>query len=283
MTTYATYFHFPTMARHSPSNGLPDTHPALEISRPTHTTQDATRHEHKTMSHKVNSPTTSEQETSLFFRLPAELRNIVYKELLCPNATSLKELAKRGTDLRVRRFNQTTTQVSLYPAILSTCRRIHQEATQMLYTPHTFHAHPTLLTSLPHLGSSSKPVLYLSVTRLITRWQLCLRLDTDPRFTFSQATTAFSGAEYLEIRVWQAQFEACNYAVLKLFTGVRGVQVARVGGSVDAKLAAWLEGLMMRPEGKECACEEGIGEECAEWEQRREVLCGRCYKKLCIA
>ncbi|KAF2688310.1 hypothetical protein K458DRAFT_242488, partial [Lentithecium fluviatile CBS 122367] len=214
-----------------------------------------TRRRTLTMSRNLNG-TTSPQDKSLFFRFPAELRNLIYKELLCPDATSLKELTKSDMDLSVRRFNKTSTKTSLHPAILSTCRRIHEEATQMLYTPHTFHAHPTLLTSLPHLCSSSKPVLYAPLTTMITRWQLCLRLDTDPRFAFEQATAAFSGAEYLEIRVWQAQFEACDYAVLKLFTGVRGVQVARVGGSVDPKLARWLEDLMMKPLEKTCECED---------------------------
>jgi hypothetical protein len=97
-------------------------------------------------------------------------------------------------------------------------------------------------------------------------------LDIDPQFTAAQAATAFSGAEYLEIRVWQAQFAACDYAVLNLFTAVRGVQFARVGGDVDAELAKWLEARMMLP--REEACQS---EEVCLWKGVGEVLCGRCH------
>jgi len=288
MATYATYFHLPTVGHDSALKDIAKIHPAFNIYDPSHVAQSAntlirTQADPASASHNITN-LTSQQSTSLLFRLPGELRNQIYKLLLCPDAKSLKDLAKRTTDLRVRRFNQTSTQTTLYPAILSTCRRVYQEANELLYTPHTFHAHTTLLTSLPHLLSASRPVLDPNLTSLITRWQICLRLDTDPQFTFGQATKAFSGAEYLEVRVWQAQYEACDYAVLKLFMGIRGVKVARVGGSVDVKLAGWLEELMMRPqekmEGGLCGCEEDGGDVCAEWEQRREVLCGRCYKKL---
>jgi hypothetical protein len=209
--------------------------------------------------------------------LPAELRNEIYTHLLCPNALSSAELARQTKDLSVRGFNQTATSVNLFPAILSTCRRIHDEAEALLYSTSIFHAHPALLTSLPHLQSPSKPVLYPGVTSKIRRWQISLRLDTDPRFSLEQAAKAFSGAEYLEIRVWQAQFEACDWSVLKLFTGIRGVQIARVGGSVDVELARRLEEVMMQPEQGERTCTCVVDEEMF-W-GKREELCGHCYRK----
>lgn len=223
----------------------------------------------------------NEQEESLFFQLPAELRNEIYKELLCPDALTPKQVAGCTKDLAVRGFNQTSTSVQLYPAILSTCQKITYEAESFLYGKNIFHAHPSLLTSLPHLTSPSQPVLSPRHIAQIRRWQISLRLDTDPRFGYEQAKRAFSGAEYLEIRVWQAQFEACDFGVLKLFTGVRGVGVARVGGSVDEELARWLEKKMMEPEdnGERVKCKCEAGEE-SMWESRKEVLCGRCYKKL---
>jgi hypothetical protein len=203
------------------------------------------------------------QQDSLFFRLPAELRNQIYEELLCPNTPSLKDLAHQPST--------TTTAPSLYPEILSTCRKIHEEATDLLYTTHIFHAHPSLLTSLPHLSSSAKPVLYPTVLAKIKRWQLTIRLDTDPRFTMAQATAAFSGAEYLDIRVWQSMFDGCDSSVLRLFLGVRGVKVAKVGGSANRELAKWLEGRMMmekeeRDDVCRCGNESGI------------VKCGDCCK-----
>jgi hypothetical protein len=276
MATYAAFFHFPCEAHNSGYNtSLLTNRPVAPTLKDPEATLSPTKDDYASTTRNANG-STSQQKKSIFFRLPAELRNLVYKELLCPNAVSLKELAKRDTNLNVRRF-RTSTKISLYSAILYTCRRIYEEAHQMLYTPHTFYAHSTLLTSMPHLCSTNRPVLYPSVTALITRWHICLRLDTDPQFTLPQATTAFSGAELLEIRVWQAQFGACDNTALKLFTGVRGVLVARVGGSVDVELATWLEDLMMSPMGqdvqKPCECE-------TEWGQTDEVLCGRCYKKL---
>lgn len=227
----------------------------------------------------ANPGEVNEQEQSVFFRLPAELRNDIYKELLCPDALSPRELAQQSKDLQRRGFNQTFTKTSLHPAILSTCRKVAQEAECLLYESNVFHAHPSMLSGMPHLTSPAKPVLYPSVTSQIRRWQISLRLDIDQRFTAQQAAKAFSGAEYLEVRVWQAQFEACDYSVLKLFTGVRGVKVARVGGSVDEELAHWLEHLMMEPEVvQEDTCDCGAGEE-AMFQGHTELLCGRCYKK----
>ncbi|KAF2627413.1 hypothetical protein BU25DRAFT_341500 [Macroventuria anomochaeta] len=179
------------------------------------------------------------QLESPLFRLPAELRNQIYEDLLCANTpTKLSDLANAA---------RLPVPASTHPAILATCKRIHSEAKDLLYTTHVFHAHPSLLTALPHLMTTSKPVLYPTVLSKIKRWQLTVRLDTDPRFTAAQATIAFSGAEFLELKVWQSTFDGCDAAVLKLFTGVRGVKFCRVKGSVEEGLARWLEGRMMSP------------------------------------
>jgi hypothetical protein len=91
----------------------------------------------------------------------------------------------------------------------------------------------------------------------INRWQLELRLDVDPQFTSSQATAAFSGAEFLEIKVWQSMFDGADNSVLKLFTGVRGVGVAKVTWCDDEGLARWLEARMMMPIEEGVSTEEG--------------------------
>ncbi|KAF2264761.1 hypothetical protein CC78DRAFT_218702 [Lojkania enalia] len=214
------------------------------------------------------------QLQSPLFRLPPELRNKIYEMLLCPDAIKPHALPHFRQDLSVRGFNQTCSSTMLHPAILSTCKRAAEEAEPLLYAQNIFHAHPSLLTALPHFSSPSKPVLYPAVTSKIRRWQVTLRLDTDPRFSYDDAAKSFSGAEYLEIRVWQSQFEAADWGVLKLFAGVRGVGVARVGGSIDGEIARALERCMMKTAGDEadmdlCACME-----------RTEMLCGRCYKKV---
>ena len=198
---------------------------------------------------------TDPQQTSILFRLPAELRNQIYEELLCPNTPHHKDLATYSTSSR---------PPTVYPAILRTCRKIHEEAQDLLYTTYVFHAHRSLLTALPHLILPEKPILSPTNVAKITRWQLELRLDTDPRFTSSQATAAFSGAEFLQVKVWQSMFDGADNSVLKLFTGVRGVGVAKVTGCDDEGLARWLEKRMMMP---------------VEEEESREGGCCQCGKK----
>lgn len=68
-------------------------------------------------------------------------------------------------------------------------------------------------------------------------------------------------------------FDGADSSVLKLFMGVRGVKVARVGGSANKELARWLEERMMSEKEEDedtCTCgnESGI------------VRCGDCSKKL---
>lgn len=207
---------------------------------------------------------THEQHTSIFLRLPAELRMQIYETLLCPGILNKQELS-----IRIQRPRKDQT---LHPAILSSCRKIHHEAINLLYAPHIFQAHPSLLASLPNLASPASPVLYPNMLAKIKRWQLTLRLDTDPRFTKEQATEAFSGAEYFEIRVWQSMYDGCDSSVLRLFLGVRGVKIARVNGCADAELAAWLEDRMMSTDVREdkgaCEC---VG-------HTRKMTCDECSK-----
>ncbi|KAF2004196.1 hypothetical protein P154DRAFT_519432 [Amniculicola lignicola CBS 123094] len=213
----------------------------------------------------------SEQPQSYFFNLPAELRNQIYTYLLSPDTTSPSALIAQSKHSDVSPQHYHEKFAPLYPAILSTCKKASDEATSLLYSTHIFHAHTSLLSGLPHLTSSSHPVISSTSIARIRRWQISLRLDTDPRFTAAQASAAFSGAEYVGIRVWQAQFQACGWEVLRLFAGVRGVGVVQVRGSVADEVARWLEGEMMRPveeEGRKvCRCAASLGP---------EVVCGRC-------
>ncbi|KAF1837802.1 hypothetical protein BDW02DRAFT_576898 [Decorospora gaudefroyi] len=187
----------------------------------------------------IHTTQPASQSTSLFFRLPAELRNQIYELLLCPNTPRTKDLSTYHA------HHNAHLPPTISPAILSTCHRIHHEAKNLPYTTHIFHAHPSLLTALPHLLSPLNPVLCPEGLTQIRRWQLTLRLDTDPRFSAEQARLAFSGAEFLEIRVWQSMFGGCDEGVLALFLGVRRVRVARVGGCADMGFERWLERRMM--------------------------------------
>jgi hypothetical protein len=185
-----------------------------------------------------------EQRGSRLFTLPPELRSRVYADLLCPEAPSFAELASSSGP---RDRHGTLDNPRLFPALLSTCRRIHREAIGFLYELHTFHAHPSLLTDFPQYRLHGKHIICPAGLSMMKRWHLTVRLDIDPRFDFNQCTFAFSGVEYLELYVWQAAGNCDADTVLRLFEGIRGVKVARVSGSVDLSRRLWLESLMMRP------------------------------------
>ncbi|KAH7394797.1 hypothetical protein BKA66DRAFT_410201 [Pyrenochaeta sp. MPI-SDFR-AT-0127] len=189
----------------------------------------------------------NEQFGSRFFSLPPELRSRIYVELLCPKALSFADLARCSTSSIARDQQRPRMRSPLYPALLSTCRKIHDEAIDFLYELHIFHAHPSLLTAFPHYRAPAKDIIYPDGLSRIKRWQITIRLDIDPRFDLNQCTSAFSGAEYLEIYAWQAASNYAAEAVLRLFEGIRGVRVARVRGSVDVGWRLWLESCMTRP------------------------------------
>lgn len=72
-----------------------------------------------------------------------------------------------------------------------------------------------------------------------------VRLDADAPFTYEDVKAAFSGADELEVEVWQAMFASADLKVLRLFEGVRGVKRVRVIGSVGPSYRGWLEIAMM--------------------------------------
>jgi hypothetical protein len=263
--------HFPMVhASQDPSTGPPPEHPLLGVHYHTSHVPAAApikfeRNDSVISSASLPHDTMNSQLQSPLFRLPAELRNQIYEELLCANTpTKLSDLT---SSFRI------PTPAPTHSAILATCRRIYEEAKDLLYTTLVFHAHPSLLTTLPHL-MASKPILYPTVLSKIRRWQLTIRLDTDPRFTAAQATAAFSGMEFFELKAWQSMYDGCNAAVLKLFTGIRGIKFARVIGSVDEALAKWLEERMMSPPEL-----EGSLEWC-ECKGERYARCEGCEKRV---
>jgi len=149
----------------------------------------------------------------------------------------------------------------LTPSLLGTCRQINDEATPILYGQNTFAAHQSLLTDLPYLVTNSKPVTRGRGKELIKRWYVNVRLDTDARYTAEKARDAFTGVESLCIDVFQAMFGGCDFSVLKLFEGVRGVGQCNIQGSVgDGRYARWLEAAVCK----------GVGEEVAEFVETDE-------------
>lgn len=83
---------------------------------------------------QIGAPTTapdtattvkSQESFFPFLKLPAELRILVYVELLVPNYRLVTKWRGPGRFLWLRK--------TIYPAILRTCRLVHQEAAAVLY------------------------------------------------------------------------------------------------------------------------------------------------------
>jgi hypothetical protein len=196
-----------------------------------------------------------QQRESRLLGLCAELRNHIWELLLIQNThttrtfpasylfTTLPEGAKRR-----RRFCAN---------ILRTCKQINAEGTPILYGENYFSAHPSLLSALPSFLLYTQPdrvklppVIYPRVAKLIRKFFIHVRLDTDPRFSKRQVEESFSGGQELEIEVFQAMYGSCDFSVLKLFEDVRGVGKVIIHGSLgDGIYANWLAKCMQQPEG----------------------------------
>ncbi|TKA23186.1 hypothetical protein B0A50_07579 [Salinomyces thailandicus] len=178
----------------------------------------------------------SDQSASALLSLPAELRNAIWTYVL------------------VQPLRQPH---ALCPNVLRTCKQANFEGSPILYGENTFEAHTSLLAALPSCLLLTKPrritlppVTHPRVAQMIRRYYMYVRLDTDPRFSQSQTEESFNGAEELEIEVFQSMYGSCDFSVLKLFEGIRGVGKAVVHGSVgDGRYAGWLAEVMMSPSG----------------------------------
>ncbi|KAI7082329.1 hypothetical protein KC356_g8465 [Hortaea werneckii] len=220
-----------------------------------------------------------DQSASALLSLPPELRNEIWRYLLVHAASPSP--SRREIDRKKHHHRSLAERGLREPHIctnlLRTCKQANAEATPILYGENTFNAHPSLLATLPSFLLSTlpirvtlPPVTHPRVVHLIRKFSLHVRLDTDPRFTSSQAEESFNGVEELEIEVFQAMYGSCDFSVLELFEGVRGVGRAVVRGSVgDGRYAGWLaKSMMCLPGEKPLAF---TGEECIGRRQGREV------------
>ncbi|RMY88314.1 hypothetical protein D0862_10476 [Hortaea werneckii] len=208
-----------------------------------------------------------DQSASPLFSLPPELRNDIWRYLLVHTSSSSSSSSSRYSTIDSKEPQHPSSSPGPGPRnpphisanILRTCQQANTEATPILYGENTFNAHPSLLATLPSFLLSTlpvrvtlPPVTHPRVARLVRKFSLHVRLDTDPRFTSLQAEESFNGVEELEIEVFQAMYGSCDFSVLGLFEGVRGVGRAVVRGSVgDGRYAHWLAESMMCPPGGE--------------------------------
>ncbi|OTA22233.1 hypothetical protein BTJ68_15224 [Hortaea werneckii EXF-2000] len=219
-----------------------------------------------------------DQSASALLSLPPELRNEIWRYLLVPAtspASSLHAVDRKAQHHCSSLGRGSSERPRICANVLRICKQANTEATPILYGENIFNAHPSLLATLPSFLLSTlpvrvtlPPVTHPRVVRLIRKFSLHVRLDTDPRFTSSQAEESFNGVEELEIEVFQAMYGSCDFSVLALFEGVRGVGRAIVRGSVgDGRYAGWLAKSMMCPPGEKPSGfveEQGVG----RWEGR---------------
>ncbi|KAI6818711.1 hypothetical protein KC365_g13109 [Hortaea werneckii] len=218
-----------------------------------------------------------DQSASALLSLPPELRNEIWRYLLVHATSPASRLhaVDRKEQHHCSPAGRELRESHICTNLLRTCKQANAEATPIFYGENTFNAHPSLLATLPSFLLSTlpvrvtlPPVTHPRVVRLIRKFSLHVRLDTDPRFTSSQAEESFNGVEELEIEVFQAMYGSCDFSVLALFEGVRGVGRAIVRGSVgDGRYAGWLAKSMMCPPGEKPSGfveEQGVG----RWEGR---------------
>ena len=128
---------------------------------------------------KMDNGAPATLSTSSFLQLPAELRDSIYALVLTPpHIPHLRRLATRGLC-----SDYILPSLNLSPALLRTCRQVHDEATSILYGANQFASHPSLLTAMPYLISPRRPITDGSGRWRIKKWYIHLRLDVDPRFT----------------------------------------------------------------------------------------------------
>jgi hypothetical protein len=192
------------------------------------------------------------QPQCLLLNLPPELRNQIWRLLL------LQDIHKRRGNLYHTIPEHTRRQLRFCANVLRTCKQINAEGTPILYGENIFSAHRNLLATLPsfvlHLSSDPfccPPVVNSRVVPLIRRFHIFVRLDTDPRYSPRQVEESFSGVEELRIDVFQSMYGSCDFSVLKLFEGVRGVGKVVIEGSLgDRKYADWLGKVIQLPLGE---------------------------------
>ncbi|TKA73401.1 hypothetical protein B0A55_04284 [Friedmanniomyces simplex] len=176
----------------------------------------------------------ADQSSSRLLSLPPELRNAIWSLLLVHDL----EVETRRPLNTLPPTSHALRRERVCANVLRTCKQANKEGTPILYGDNTFLAHSSLLAALPAFLLRTtptrivmSPVKHSRVADMIRRYYIHVRLDTDPRFTRLQAEESFTGVEELEIEVFQSMYGSCDFSVLQLFEGVRGVGKAVVQGA----------------------------------------------------
>ena len=177
-----------------------------------------------------------------YSKLPGEVRNQILRLLLT-----------HRTPIVIHHYSllgpPVPTSLSLSPSILLINRATYEEGCTILYGENTFQAHPMLLTEAVFALWASRPISQRYLHH-VKRFHVRVRLDNDPFYSVETVQAAFNDADELELEVFRVSFEAGSYSVLERYAGVRGIQKAKVHGSIDTGYARWLENRMMSKHGE---------------------------------
>lgn len=179
-------------------------------------------------------------KTSAFLALPGEIRNAILR-LLLTHTTQIVIYHFRALE------PPRPVTLNLQPNILRGCKQIYNEGRAVLYSENIFQAHYRLLKSIVFAIDPARLVMPKCIV-MIGRFHIRVRADIDAFYLPSECEAAFSGMDYVEVEVFRSSFEAGGHGALRCFAGVRGVNKAKVHGSVDEHVAKWLEKCMMSKE-----------------------------------
>ncbi|MCJ1314003.1 hypothetical protein MMC25_007683 [Agyrium rufum] len=170
-----------------------------------------------------------------FFDLPTEVRLLIYPYLLTGDYSPVDWI---------------------HPAILRTCRTIHDEAISILYSSNLFKADSTFPLSIlyvqlpePFYGPGwlvPGPCHCPSYMSFIRRLGLVVRLDCDLLYDPNELLNVFPGLKELRIECDQSSYGVINYSALATFPRIWGLEKAIVYGCCGNRYANWLAGRMTR-------------------------------------
>ncbi|KAA8568936.1 hypothetical protein EYC84_007912 [Monilinia fructicola] len=151
-----------------------------------------------------------------FLDLPGEIRNQIYYLLL---------VIPRLPSSRVYLLDR---DPPIYPQILSVCRKVHDEAEQILYGSNVFVAELNFLVGLPRLRWEYPTIKSSRLISIINKYFIAVSSLDSPAFTCVEIKDAFSGME--ELTIWAVRpYLLSRYFMLRYFEGVRGVKKAKIG------------------------------------------------------
>ena len=131
------------------------------------------------------------QTTSLWFRLPTELREQIYSEFFADHELSFLYISPTESSI----FANPVAESAQHTALLRTCKAIHAEALPILHATHSVHllvSDPAVLSRMP-APQAPKPTVYHPEAKVCSRaYMLWLLQNHLTRVTITVRLTSVS-------------------------------------------------------------------------------------------